>query len=137
MFEDGRPIYLQIAERIRDDVLSGALQAGDQVMSTTQYATFYGINPATAAKAFQELLADGVIYKRRGVGMFVSDDAAATLRDAARQDFYRGVLDPALDRAAVLGIPPEDLVAHLEQHLAARGGASGRLDDTDRPGATT
>lgn len=124
MFEDGRPIYLQIAERIREEVLAGTLTGGDQVMSTTQYATFYGINPATAAKAFHELLAEGVIYKRRGVGMFVSDDAAQLLRDAARRDFWHSVFDPALDRAELLGISTQDLTAHL----AARH----RSDDPER-----
>ena len=60
MFDGRDPLYLQIADQIRADVLSGALRAEEQVMSTTQYATTFRINPATAAKAFMELVDDGV-----------------------------------------------------------------------------
>jgi DNA-binding transcriptional regulator YhcF (GntR family) len=60
-FDGQLPIYHQIAERIRADVLSGALPPDQQVMSTNQYAAFYRINPATAAKAFQQLVDEGVL----------------------------------------------------------------------------
>ena len=87
MFDDRSPIYRQIADRIKADVLSGALKADEQVMSTNQYAAYYRINPATAAKAFQQLVDEGVIYKRRGVGMFVSGDAQQQLLRRRRERF--------------------------------------------------
>ena len=86
MFDGREPIYHQIAEAIRGEVLSGALEEEDQVMSTTQYATTYRINPATAAKAFAQLVDEGVLYKRRGVGMFVAPGAADRLRAERRKD---------------------------------------------------
>ena len=117
MFDDRSPIYRQIAERIRDEVLSGSLAADDPVMSTNQYAEFYGINPATAAKAFHQLLDEGVIYKRRGVGMFVAAGAREQLAADRRGRFFHDELDPLIDRALVLGIPLDQLAAHL----ASRG----------------
>lgn len=112
-FDDRSPIYLQIADQIRDDILSGALREGDQIMSTTQYATTYRINPATAAKAMNLLVDDGLIHKRRGVGMFVSEGARETLRGALRTTYFEDTLDPAIDRADVLGIPRAALISHI------------------------
>jgi DNA-binding transcriptional regulator YhcF (GntR family) len=123
---DGRdPVYLQIADQIRDDVLRGALAEEEQVMSTTQYATTFRINPATAAKAFAELVDEGVLYKRRGVGMFVARGARARLREARRERFFADVVDPVADEAAVLGVALDDVVARLRARAAddATGGA--------------
>ena len=92
MFDGRDPIYLQIAEAIRGEILTGALREGEQVMSTTQYATTYRINPATAAKAFAELVAEDVLVKQRGVGMFVADGATGRLHAEATITFV--CLDP-------------------------------------------
>lgn len=118
MFEGRDPIYLQIAEAIRGEILTGALQDGDQVMSTTQYATTYRINPATAAKAFAELVAEDVLVKRRGIGMFVAEGATERLRDDRRRAFYAHRLDPVLAEARALGISAADLTAYLSSHTA-------------------
>lgn len=122
MFDGREPIYLQIAEAIRGEILSGALKEGDQVMSTTQYATTYRINPATAAKAFAELVAEGVLVKQRGIGMFVAEGSADMLRQARRQVFLDERLTPLLHEAQVLGIGPAEIVAHIEATRAARSG---------------
>lgn len=117
---DGRdPIYLQIADQIRTDVVSGALGEEEQVMSTTQYATAYRINPATAAKAFAELVDEGTLYKRRGVGMFVAPGARDRLVDHRRERFFADVVDPVAAEARVLGISLDDVVARLRAHGAA------------------
>ncbi len=120
---DGRePIYLQIADQIRTDVLGGVLGEEEQVMSTTQYATAYRINPATAAKAFAELVDEGTLYKRRGVGMFVAPGARDHLLAARRERFFADVLDPVAAEARMLGIPLDDVVARLRE-VADRGAA--------------
>lgn len=121
---DGRdPIYLQIADQIRTDVVSGALGEEEQVMSTTQYATAYRINPATAAKAFAELVDEGTLYKRRGVGMFVAPGARDRLVAERRERFFADVVDPVAAEASVLGIPLDDVVARLRA-----AGATGEGD---------
>lgn len=127
MFDDRSPIYRQIADQIRTEVLTGALKADQQVMSTTQYAEFYRINPATAAKAFQQLVDENVIYKRRGVGMFVSPGAQERLRAEYRRRFFADVVDPVVTEARTVGVPISDVIARLSE-LAARDNGS-----PDRP----
>lgn len=116
MFDGRDPIYLQIAEALRGEILTGALRDGDQVMSTTQYATTYRINPATAAKAFAELVAEDVLVKQRGVGMFVADGATARLRAQRRSAFFEQRLAPVLAEAQALGITPAELTTYLTAH---------------------
>lgn len=113
MFDDHSPIYRQIAERIKADVAAGALKPDEQVMSTNQYAAFYGINPATAAKAFADLVDEGVLYKRRGVGMFVAPGAHEKLLAKRRERYFTDVLDPAIAEADSIGIPREEIIRHL------------------------
>ena len=112
-FDDRSPIYQQLAERIKQQVLSGALREGEQVMSTNQYAAFYQINPATVAKAFQLLVADRVLQKRRGIGMFVSPHARENLRAERRERFFADVVEPMVIQARLLGIPVTEVIKHL------------------------
>jgi|SRR5690606_9745897 len=124
-FDDGVPIYQQIAERIKQEILSGALQGGDQVMSTNQYATFYRINPATVAKGFQVLVAEGVLQKRRGIGMFVSPHAREQLRSERRERFFADVVEPMLAQARLLGIPLAEVIRHIREQEAERSRQGG------------
>ncbi|HEX4983832.1 MAG TPA: GntR family transcriptional regulator [Ilumatobacteraceae bacterium] len=110
MFDDRTPIYRQIADEIRDQLLTGALAAGDQVMSTTQYSTFHRINPATVAKAFQQLVDEGLLEKRRGIGMFVTEGASERLRAERRAAFVGDVVGPMMAEAQRLGIPTDDVL---------------------------
>lgn len=126
MFDGREPIYIQIAEAIRGEILSGALNEGDQVMSTTQYATTYRINPATAAKAFAELVDEGVLVKQRGIGMFVAAGAPDRLRARRREAFFAERLDPVLHEAGLLGISTEELLTHLRTHTHQTPEGAGR-----------
>jgi DNA-binding transcriptional regulator YhcF (GntR family) len=114
VFDERSPIYLQIADKIKEDVLSGALGEDEQVMSTNQYASFYRINPATAAKGFQQLVEEGVLYKRRGIGMFVSPAAREKLRAERRERFFEEVVDAMIAEARVIGISLDEIVRRVE-----------------------
>ena len=114
MFDDRSPIYLQIANGIKDEVLSGTLKEDEQIMSTNQYAAFYQINPATAAKGFAQLVEEGVLYKKRGIGMFVSPDARQRLRSRRRERFFADVVDPMLAEARMVGVGVDEIVAYLK-----------------------
>jgi DNA-binding transcriptional regulator YhcF (GntR family) len=114
VFDDRSPIYRQIAERITADVLSGTLAADEQVMSTNQYAAFYRINPATAAKAFQHLVDEGILYKKRGIGMFVSPNAPARLRAQHRDRFFADVVEPMVAQARAIGVPLQAIIDRLQ-----------------------
>ena len=121
MFDDRSPIYQQIADKIKDDVLSGALREDEQVMSTNQYAAFYRINPATAAKGFHQLIDEGVLYKRRGIGMFVAPDARTKLREERRARFFEEVVDPMIGQARLLGIPLAEVIARIDGQSGGAG----------------
>jgi DNA-binding transcriptional regulator YhcF (GntR family) len=112
-FDDRTPIYRQIAGQLREDLVTGALSDDEQVMSTNQYAAFHRINPATVAKAFQELVDDGLLYKRRGLGMFVTPGAGERLREERRARFFEDVLTPVIAEAERLAIPVDDIVDAL------------------------
>ncbi len=115
-FDDRSPIYRQIAEQIEAEVLSGALAGDEQVMSTNKYAAFHRINPATAAKAFQQLVDEGVLYKKRGIGMFVAPGARDALRATRRERFFADVVDPMIREAKAIGVPLKDVVQHITTH---------------------
>ncbi|ASO22104.1 DNA-binding transcriptional regulator YhcF (GntR family) [Actinoalloteichus hoggarensis] len=115
MFDDRSPIYQQIAERIKNDILGGELAEDDQVMSTNQYAAFYRINPATAAKGFHQLIEEGVLYKKRGIGMFVSKGAQEALRAQRRQRFFEEVVDAMVTEARIVGISLDEVVQRIQE----------------------
>ena len=115
MFDDRSPIYRQIAAQVKADVVSGALGGDEQVMSTNQYAAHYRINPATVAKAFQQLVDEQVLYKKRGIGMFVSPTARDALRAQRRETFFSDVVDPMVAEAKAVGIPIAEVVARIRQ----------------------
>ena len=116
-FEDSTPIYLQIAEEVRTQILSGDLSDGDRLTSTTEYATQYRINPATANKAITLLVDGGLAVKRRGIGMFVAHGAYERLRDERARTYVDTTLGPALHTGRVLGLSDDDLVEAARTYL--------------------
>ena len=109
MIEEGRALFLQIAEQIENSIIDGTLAEEAQVPSTNELAAFHRINPATAAKGVNQLVDTGVLYKRRGIGMFVATGARALLRDRRRDQFAQQYLHPLLTEAHKLGISGNDL----------------------------
>nr|BFE66573.1 GntR family transcriptional regulator [Dactylosporangium thailandense] len=115
--EEGRPIFLQIAEQIETSIIDGSLAEESQVPSTNELAAFHRINPATAAKGVNQLVDDGTLYKKRGIGMFVSPGAQTRLRQRRRDQFAEQYVQPLLAEAAKLGIDGNELQSMIEQHL--------------------
>lgn len=107
--DDSRPIFLQIAEQIEDDIVAGRLPEETQVPSTNEFAAYLRINPATAGKGVNLLVDQGILYKKRGIGMFVADGARARLVAQRRERFREQYLAPLLAEAARLGITPGQL----------------------------
>ncbi|WP_211747994.1 GntR family transcriptional regulator [Paenibacillus sp. Marseille-Q4541] len=115
--DDDRPIFIQIAERIEDDILEGGLPEESQVPSTNQFASFYQINPATAAKGVNLLVDQGILYKKRGIGMFVSEGARSVLVEKRREQFYEQFIIRMVQEAQKLGISKSELseMIHREE----------------------
>lgn len=110
LIDDAKPIFVQIAERIEDDILTGRLPENSQIPSTNQFAAFYQINPATAAKGVNLLVDEGILYKRRGIGMFVSPGAREQILMKRKNQFYNQYVLAMLREAEKLGIDAEELV---------------------------
>lgn len=113
LIDDTRPIFVQIAERIENDILDGRLEEEAQVPSTNQFASLYQINPATAAKGVNLLVDQGILYKKRGVGMFVAEGARDKLRHKRREQFFEQYIITMLREARKLDITLEQLTEML------------------------
>src|SRR6478752_6022798 len=113
--DESRPIFVQIAEQIENDIIGGALPEETQVPSTNEFAAFHRINPATAGKGVNLLVDEGILYKKRGIGMFVSEGARERLVAKRRDAFPEEYLRPLLAEAAKLGIGPDQLTSMIEK----------------------
>lgn len=115
MNTDPRPIYQRIAEELRDHIASGALPEGERAPSTNELSTFHSVNPTTAAKALTSLHQEGLVEKRRGLGMFVTPGARERILDQRRARLARDYIRPLLREAASLELSAEDLRAAIEK----------------------
>ncbi|WP_040949325.1 GntR family transcriptional regulator [Gorillibacterium massiliense] len=115
IMNDSQPIFVQIAERIENDIVEGALPEETQVPSTNQFAAFYQINPATAAKGVNLLVTEGILYKKRGIGMFVAEGARKKLIGKRKEKFYEQYVVSMVKEAKKLGITAEDLAEMIRR----------------------
>jgi GntR family transcriptional regulator len=127
MIDDSKPIFLQIAELIENDIVEGALAEEAQVPSTNEFAAFYRINPATAAKGVNRLVDEGILYKRRGIGMFVAAGARDRLLVRRRDEFFRQYVQPLKREASKLGIGPDQLAEMVRRTETAAELAEGSV----------
>lgn len=111
------PIYVQIAQWLEDEILSGALPPDERIYSQYQLAELFNINPATAAKGLNLLADDGLVYKRRGLGMFVADGARARILEKRRSVTLSQLLEQLAAEAKRLAIPEEELLQLVKQTL--------------------
>ena len=105
-----KSIYLQIKEMIERDILRDILLEEERVPSTNELAKLYAINPATAAKGVNLLVDEGILYKKRGIGMFVATGAKEAILKMRREHFFENYVKDMLTEAANLGISKEELI---------------------------
>ena len=122
--DEGTPLFAQVAERLAADIADGGLAEGERVPSTNELAAFYRINPATAAKGINVLADEGLLDKRRGIGMFVAAGARATLLARRRAVFTERYVEPLLTEATRLGIDSDELIALIKECSNERGGVA-------------
>ena len=114
-FEDERPIFLQVAEGIEDGILMGAYPEEGQVPSTTEISVTYKINPATALKGVTRLVEEGILYKRRGLGMFVATGAIEKVKAKRKSAFSRQYVTPLTREARRLALGLGETVELIER----------------------
>ena len=124
MIEEGRALFLQIAESVENSIIDRSLGEETQAPSTNELAAFYRINPATAAKGVNMLVDKGVLYKRRGIGMFVAPGARELLLAERRTAFADRYVDPLLTEARKLGLGPDDISRLIHDRAALASDSS-------------
>lgn len=113
--DDSRPIFVQIAERVENDILEGILPEESQVPSINQFAAFYQINPATALKGINLLVDQGILYKKRGIGMFVATGVREIIVNKRKEQFYEQYVVSMVKEAYKLGITAEQLTDMIKR----------------------
>ncbi|MDR2872565.1 MAG: GntR family transcriptional regulator [Xanthomonadaceae bacterium] len=115
-WSDGTPIYRQLKERVIAMMLDGVLKPQDALPSVRQVAAEYRLNPITVSRAYQELVDEGLVEKRRGLGMFVTEQAAGKLLTAERQRFLNDEWPGIMERIRRLGFSTQELLQLFEKH---------------------
>ena len=112
--DSNKLIFEQVADMVEDQILDGLLKPGDQSPSTTEFSNVYGINPATARKGLNILVDEGILYKKRGMGMFVTDKAIDIIKEKRRQEYLDNILPDLIKNIKLLGISKDDLINEIE-----------------------
>lgn len=109
------PIYIQIAEGIEDDIVNSILTEGERAYSQYQVANEYNINPATAAKGIKLLEEEGILFKKRGLGMYVNRGAKDVIIKKRRDKFISQTLVDVVLKAKQLGLSRDELLKIMEK----------------------
>ncbi len=118
-FESAKPIFLQIADGLEDAILAGAFAEEEQIPSITELAVGLKINPATALKGINLLVDNGIVYKKRGVGMFVATGAMEKLRQKRKDEFFEHYILDLIAEAKCLGLTAQDIKSMIERGFIA------------------
>lgn len=110
-WNDHTPIYIQLRQRVVAMILDQSLQHGDALPSVRQVSAEFQLNPITVSKAYQQLADEGIVEKRRGMGMYVLDGARQTLLARERQRFLTEEWPALTRRLALLGFDLAELIA--------------------------
>lgn len=119
--DGSKPIYVQIAEWIETEIIDGTLSPNEKVYSQYQLAELFTINPATAGKGLTLLLEAEVVYKRRGLGMFVAHGAHDKLLAKRKEENLRRLIRELLNEAALLSVDDSHLMSMIEAERGKRG----------------
>ena len=112
--DSNKLIFEQVAEMVENQILDGILQSNDQSPSTTEFSKVYGINPATARKGLNILVDEGILYKKRGMGMYVTDKAIDIIKEKRRQEYLDNILPDLIKNIKLLGISKDDLIKEIQ-----------------------
>ncbi len=115
MIDNTTPMFIQIKEKIKDDIMAGVYQVDELIISTTQIAKFFSVNPATAVKSVSFLQDEGIVYKKKGIGMCVSQEAKNLIIKERTTQFYNQVIITAVEEAKKLGITKGQLIQIIKE----------------------
>ncbi|HEX2938484.1 MAG TPA: GntR family transcriptional regulator [Ruminiclostridium sp.] len=104
------PVFMQIMEMIEDGILSGVYKTDDIIISTTQISKLLSVNPTTSVKAVSNLTNEGILYKKRGIGMCVAQGAKEKIFLRRKEAFMGEIVPGFLNEAKKLGITQDELI---------------------------
>ncbi|WP_100065290.1 GntR family transcriptional regulator [Miniphocaeibacter massiliensis] len=110
-----KPIFLQIVDIIEDEIISGNLKADDRAPSTNEFSSIYKINPATARKGLTILVDNGILYKKRGMGMFVTENARNIVIEKRKEEFLSNLIPEIIKEAKKLDINKDKLIELIKE----------------------
>ena len=114
ILNDSQPVFQQIMEIIESDIITGVYRTDELIISTTQIAKIYSVNPTTAVKAISKLTDAGILYKKRGIGMCVAEGARERIAARRRDVFLNQTIDALLAEAKTLGITLDQLIGVIK-----------------------
>ena len=115
MFDKDKPIYQQIREKIEDQIVNRQLLEEEQAPSTNQLVSFYKINHATVSKGINQLVEEGILYKKRGIGMFVAVGAREKLMKKRKEAFVDQFIVNLIEEANKLEISEQEIIEYIKQ----------------------
>ncbi len=113
-----KPIFIQIAEQLEDSIFTGVFPEETRIPSTNEFAALLNINPHTVLKGMNMLVDEEIIYKKRGVGMFVKEGAVAKIRQKRQSQFYEQYIASLIEEASKLQMTKDDIIALIERGYA-------------------
>lgn len=115
VFSADKPIYIQVRELIEDQIINKQLNEDDQAPSTNQLVNFYKINHATVSKGINQLVEEGILYKKRGIGMFVAEGARGKILKKRRESFIEDHIVTLVQEANKLEITIEEILTYINE----------------------
>jgi DNA-binding transcriptional regulator YhcF (GntR family) len=116
-FNSEKPIFLQVADEIEEAIFIGAFPEETQIPSTTEISTKFKINPATVLKGMNRLLEDQIVYKKRGVGVFVSTGALEKVTNKRRDQFFHTYVESMIVEAKKLGLSRTEILKYIDKGM--------------------
>jgi GntR family transcriptional regulator len=113
--DNEKPIFIQFAEELEKNILKGIFEEESQIPSTTEVAIKFKINPATANRGVNLLVDEGIIYKKRGIGMFVATGARRKIISKRKAAFYENYVLPLLKESDNLNLKKDDIIIMIEK----------------------
>lgn len=120
LLNEKKPIYEQIRDWLADQIIDETLVEHDKVPSTNEIVTYFKVNHITVSKGVTELVEEGVLYKKRGVGMFVSEGARGKLLEKRREGFTEEYLKPMLEEAGKLDLSKSDIQKMIDMNRSEK-----------------
>lgn len=115
--ENNKAIYLQIADKLSEDVLMGSISPSDRIPSVREYAASLEVNANTVMRSYEYLERQGIIFNRRGIGFFIADDARKVIIESKRDTFFNGEMQYFFRQLMLLDLTPDDVKSMYETYL--------------------